>query len=87
MRNTIRKVMMVVPVLTTSCHCSENPNIGPQMAHPTMNDKARMNAGVLPVASVTIAENRSDQFELCGLLTDVFIGIVFMLFVKRLYPE
>ena len=32
-RNTIRNVTIVVPVLMTSCHVSENPNSGPVTSH------------------------------------------------------
>ena len=32
-RNTIRNVTIVVPVLMTSCHVSEKPNSGPVTSH------------------------------------------------------
>jgi hypothetical protein len=49
-RKTIRKVAMVVPVLITSCHVSENPKSGPVTAHTTMTRKAMPKAIGLPVA-------------------------------------
>ena len=41
---TMRNVTMVVPVLITSCHVSEQPNIGPLMAQITTMPTAVMNA-------------------------------------------
>jgi len=35
-RKTIRKVMMVVPVLITSCQVSEKPKTGPETSQTTM---------------------------------------------------
>src|SRR5690606_8647588 len=35
MRNTIRKVIIVVPVLMISCQVSENPKSDPETAHKT----------------------------------------------------
>ena len=40
-RNTIRKVTMVVPVLMTSCQVSEKPKSGPVTAQTTMMRQAR----------------------------------------------
>ena len=48
-RNTIRKVMIVVPVLMTSCQVSEKPKNGPVTAHTTtitqQIDKCQRQAG------------------------------------------
>jgi hypothetical protein len=52
MRNTIRNVTIVVPVLMTSCHVSENPKIGPVMAQMTITPTARTKAMDVPVALV-----------------------------------
>jgi hypothetical protein len=49
-RNTIRKVMMVVPVLMTNCHVSENPNNGPVTAQIMIVNEARTNVVARPAA-------------------------------------
>ena len=59
MRNTIRKVTMVVPVLMTSCQVSEKWNNGPVKPQTTMIPTAKMKACVLPAASVAKREKRS----------------------------
>jgi hypothetical protein len=41
MRNTIRKVTMVVPVLMTSCQVSLKPKIGLVTIHTTITSAAR----------------------------------------------
>src|SRR5439155_19326741 len=56
-KNTIRNVTMVVPVLITSCQVSEYPNIGPVTAQTAMMSNARMNAHGLPTAAEAAAEN------------------------------
>ena len=53
MRKTIRKVMMVVPVLMTSCHVSENLKTGPVTPHTTIVARATANAHEPPVHTVT----------------------------------
>ena|SRR5438309_4838637 len=63
-RNTIRKVMMVVMVLATSCQVSDQWNIGPAMSQTMTNAIARMNAVVEPVQRVDQLANRS---SMCGL--------------------
>src|SRR6478752_2553287 len=61
MRNTIRKVTIVVLVLITSCQVSENRNTGPSSAHTTMTARAQANAPVLPVHCVMVFENASKR--------------------------
>src|SRR6185436_8266197 len=56
MMNTIRKVIIVVLVLITSCHVSENPNNGPLTAHPTINSNATRNDQGDPIARATACE-------------------------------
>jgi hypothetical protein len=58
-KKTIRNVTTVVPVLITSCHVSEKPNIGPVAAHTSTIKTARPNAQELPVHSVAWRANRS----------------------------
>ena len=50
---------MVVPVLITSCHVSENPKIGPVTAHSKMITKDAMKAAGLPVSFVTFPAKSS----------------------------
>jgi hypothetical protein len=50
MRKTIKNVMMVVPVLITSCHVSLKPKIGPVTAQMTINNNAKRNAPCRPLA-------------------------------------
>ena len=47
-RKTIRKVMMVVPVLMTSCQVSLNRNSGPVTAHTRMMSRAIPNVAGWP---------------------------------------
>ena len=47
MRNTIRNVTMVVPVLMTSCHVSEKPKSGSAYC-PYDDDSGRQNKGRSP---------------------------------------
>src|SRR5438045_3943898 len=56
MRNTIRKVTMVVLVLMTSCQVSEKPNIGPVTAQARIMASATMKAHGEPTASATACE-------------------------------
>jgi hypothetical protein len=48
-RNTIRKVMIVVPVLITSCQVSLKPKIGPVTIHTMITESARKNVLGLPL--------------------------------------
>jgi hypothetical protein len=52
---------MVVPVLVTSCHVSENPNNGPDTAHTTMTATAPRRVGGDPSARVAAAAARSNR--------------------------
>ena len=47
-RKTIKKVTIVVPVLMTSCHVSENPKIGPVTAQITIEAQATANVEARP---------------------------------------
>lgn len=49
-RKTIRNVTMVVPVLMTSCHVSENPNNGPVTAQITITAQASTKVDARPAA-------------------------------------
>jgi len=55
-RNTIRKVTMVVPVLITSCHVSEKWKTGPVNPQPIITASATPNAPELPVHAATPGE-------------------------------
>ena len=59
MRNTIRNVTIVVPVLITSCQVSEKPKMGPVMAQTRMMPRASAKAGTLPVKRVAAEAKRS----------------------------
>jgi hypothetical protein len=48
-RKTIKKVMIVVPVLMTSCHVSLNPNKGPVTSQTRMTLTAKAKVRGLPV--------------------------------------
>src|SRR3954453_16593189 len=56
MRNTIRNVMIVVPVLMTSCHVSEKPNSGPSAAQIKMQRQDATKVNGLPVALATLSD-------------------------------
>src|SRR5690349_16475079 len=58
-RNTMRNVTIVVPVLMKSCHASEYLKRGPVTAHNTTMESAVIKAQLLPAASVTTLENLS----------------------------
>jgi hypothetical protein len=57
--NTIKKVIIVVPVLITNCQVSEKPKSGPVHAQIITIINALINAAGRPVAFVMIVENRS----------------------------
>src|SRR5262245_18575790 len=59
MRNTIRNVTIVVPVLMTSCHVSEKPKYGPVTSQTTTASAARPKAADSPVRRATAAESCS----------------------------
>ena len=48
-RNTIRNVTMVVPVLMTSCQVSLKPNNGPDTSQTTINPAAMANTHGRPL--------------------------------------
>src|SRR5689334_16405139 len=78
-RNTIRKVTMVVPVLITSCHVSEKWKIGPVTIQTRITSTASPNAHELPDQSVTAREALSshlpiDDFDLRPLCAFPFIS-------------
>jgi hypothetical protein len=52
-RNTMRKVTIVVPVLITSCQESEKPKSGPVTAQTTTTPTARMKVEARPAAKST----------------------------------
>src|SRR5690349_19856032 len=56
-RKTIRKVMIVVPVLITSCQTSEKWKNGPLMAQTTMIATATRKAQAVPGGAETLLEN------------------------------
>src|SRR5262245_12348890 len=59
MRNTIRNVTMVVPVLMTSCQVSEYWKTGPEIPHTRIVPSAIAKAPVPPAHLVTISERDS----------------------------
>ena len=58
-RNTIRNVTIVVPVLITSCQVSEKWKIGPVTSQTTITARRAANAHELPVQAVTARDQRS----------------------------
>jgi hypothetical protein len=70
MRKTIKKVMIVVPVLMTSCQVSLNPKSGPVTAHAATTATAIMNVTGLPVIlAVNFAKRENQDFDLVGLIS------------------
>ena len=61
MRNTIRKVTIVVPVLMTSCQVSLKPKSGPVSAHSAMTAHAATNATGRPAAFAVHLAKRVNQ--------------------------
>lgn len=61
MMNTIKKVIMVVLVLITSCQVSENLKMGPVTAQSMIRTHAIIKAPGLPDALVTCVENLSKK--------------------------
>jgi hypothetical protein len=49
-KKTIKNVTIVVPVLITSCHVSENPNTGPEAAQTMTTMQQIMKATACPAA-------------------------------------
>ena len=70
MRKTIKKVMIVVPVLMTSCQVSLNPKSGPVTAHATTTETAIMNVTGLPVTlAVNFAKRENQEVDLVAFIT------------------
>src|SRR5688500_15491337 len=69
MRNTMRNVTIVVPVLMTSCHVSLKPNIGPVTLHtttvPSASEKA---AGVPEMCEVHFAKRPKEVVDLVAFI-------------------
>jgi hypothetical protein len=76
MTNTIKKVIMVVPVLITNCQVSENLNIGPVTAQITITNKAIVKAVEVPTALVIPEEIFSNRvLKLFFFLVIIFIEV------------
>jgi hypothetical protein len=63
MRNTIRKVTMLLIVFMISCHVSEKPKAGPVISHRNVMPAAITNAHELPVQTVVRWASCSRLFE------------------------
>src|SRR5437867_1535608 len=69
MRNTIRNVTIVVPVLITSCHVSLKPKCEPKSAHTTIITAARMKvAGRPEMWAVHFVSRVNHVRDLVGLM-------------------
>src|SRR5512133_2351915 len=69
MRNTIRKVTMVVAVLMTSCHVSLKRKYGPNAAHPTMTADAMTKVEGRPAMwAVHFVSRVNHERDLVGLM-------------------
>jgi len=77
--NTIRKVIIVVPVLITNCHVSENLKMGPVIAQIMIISKAIINAAGLPEAFVIFvairSKNKAKPFDFFFLLFMLMIYV------------
>jgi len=73
-RNTIKKVMTVVPVFITSCQVFEKSNKGPVISQIIMHSNATMKAPVVPVKSVESLESLSNTL-ICFLLFKLFMVV------------
>ena len=62
--NTIRNVTMVVPVLITSCHVSENPKSGPLISHTMTMPAAVMTVEARPAASEVLLASSPKNLEI-----------------------
>jgi hypothetical protein len=70
-KNTIRNVTMVVPVLITSCHVSEKPKNGPEIAQTTTVPRARAKTQALPTSrEPTFATSANSLLKTPGFLGD-----------------
>src|SRR5687767_6469187 len=63
-RNTMRKVTIVVPVLITNCHVSEKPKRGPVVAQSRMIATAAAKVEGLPLMTDADLANR-EKYEIC----------------------
>src|SRR5688572_21474193 len=69
MRNTIRNVTTVVPVLITSCHVSLYPKNGPVTAQATTTDSARRKVYGRPEMRALVLANPVNQLrDFVGLI-------------------
>src|SRR5215475_6196654 len=68
MRNTIKKVTIVVPVLMTSCHVSEKPKIGPVTSQTRTTAAASAKPHELPVATLARRATCSSNFGLRAIV-------------------
>jgi hypothetical protein len=76
-KNTIRKVTIVVPVLITSCHVSEKPKSGPLTAHTMTTPAATIKVDARPAASdVLLARSPKNLDTLEGSLA-CFLPLMF----------
>jgi hypothetical protein len=67
MRNTIRNVTIVVPVLIVSCQVSLKRKMGPQMSQSSTAPDAKMKADGLPAArEVTFAKWVNQLLDFTG---------------------
>src|SRR5690242_16841835 len=64
-RNTIRNVTIVVPVLMTNCHVSENPNSGPLVPQATTTPAANMKVEARPAANDVRLAKSPKNLETC----------------------
>jgi hypothetical protein len=67
MTNTIRNVMTVVAVLTTSCQESEYAKSGPDTAHRTMRARPMTNAAGDPTHSEVLVAKRRKRSRIDSL--------------------
>src|SRR5688572_5806966 len=78
MRNTIRKVITVVPVLITNCQVSEKPNKGPVMSQTIIMVKASTKTKVVPEKTVQACEILSKILARCGGLLESRLITIFI---------
>src|ERR1700704_4830580 len=70
MRKTIKNVMMVVPVLMTSCQVSLNRNSGPVTSQARITPTARLKVAGLPVTrAVALARRVNRDRDFVGRIT------------------
>jgi hypothetical protein len=68
-RNTIKKVTIVVPVFIISCHVSLKPNMGPVIAQATMINTAAIKVTDLPDArAVHLVKRVNHDLDFVGLI-------------------